>query len=164
MEQSTNPAPQQNVPKDTSSYLGKLEEFFLKLPPLPQNMREVLVKMTPWFSLIVGIFAIFGLFGGGLMILLSPLALLGGALGGVRGITGTIWFYINMIVNILGMVLELLAVKPLFDRSMKGWRLLLYATLISGLSTVFHLPFGIYSLVWTALELYLLYQIKSYYK
>lgn len=39
----------------------KCDEFTLKVPQLPQNVREILVKVAPYFSIISVVFSILGI-------------------------------------------------------------------------------------------------------
>jgi hypothetical protein len=54
-----------------------------------------------------------------------------------------------------------MAVKPLFARRGKGWRLMYYSQLLSLLSSLQYINVG--SLIMTLLGFYLLYQVKSSY-
>ena len=55
--------------------VGILEDFFKKAPPLPDNIREVIVKIAPWVALIFGVLGILAGLGA---IGISPVALFAG--------------------------------------------------------------------------------------
>lgn len=107
--------------------------FTVKAPfQLPELWKEVIVKYGPWVALI-----------------LVPLSLFAIGLSTIAGIFSlfTIHFFaaLSLLLSIIGMVLNLLAIKPLFDREKIGWDLTFYAWLISMLSSVF--AFNIFGLV-----------------
>jgi len=64
---------------------------------------------------------------------------------------------------VLNVVLRGLSVQPLFSKSIKGWNLFFYATLLYFVYTIF--SFDIVSgIINTLISLYLLFQVKEYYK
>lgn len=151
----------------TKSLVKPLEVQFAKFPVLPVGVREFIVNIAPWVALILGVLAVVGfaisILGLGAITALAPI----GTAGKV-GLTG-IWL-IPSIIGLVEGVLWLLAYKPLKNRALRGWNLLFWVTvlgLVSSLVTTFAV-FSTFSLVWVLIwlvvELYFLFQIKSYYK
>ena len=151
----------------TKTLVKPLEAQFAKFPVLPVGGREFIVNITPWVALILGVLSILGfalsILGLGALTALAPV----GAASKV-GLTG-IWL-IPSVIGLVEGVLWLLAYKPLKNRALRGWNLLFWITLlglVSSLVTTFAI-FSTFSLVWVLIwlvvELYFLFQIKSYYK
>jgi hypothetical protein len=152
----------------TKQLVKPLENLYAKAPALPVGAREFIVSIAPWVALILGILSVVGfalsLLGWGSLAAVAPLAA-----GMHVGFTGLL-----LVASVLGLVsgvLYLLAFKPLQKRALKGWNLLFWVLLINAVSAVvsgvavFLNPFSIvWALVWLAIELYFLLQVKSYYK
>lgn len=132
-----------------------LEEWFTKLPALPKGGKDFLVMIAPWGALIGGILAVLGgisVFG--LSAVLTPFMMMGGY-GGHSFLTG--------IILIVAGVLMLMAFPGLKAKKMKGWNLYFWSVLVWVVSSI--LDYSIVSaIIWGAVELYLLYQIKPSYK
>lgn len=148
--------------KNTLSDLEKtLEEYFgKKAPALPQNIKEIIVKIAPYLSIlsaIVSVPAIFLLFGlGSLVTVLAPL-------GGAYAITQVPTMWIGTLILIPAVILEVMAIPGLFERKLTAWRYLYWAQLISGVSNL--VQFNILgTIVGLAIGFYLLFQVKSFYK
>lgn len=152
---------------DNKSSLGGLEEtlelYFVKKAPfqLPPNVKEALVKFAPWITIIFMIIAIPPiLLVLGLGALVAPFSVFMGPAGAIRYGTN---YVISMIVLAVSIILELMAIPGLFARSIRGWRLVYWSTLISLISSL--LTFNVLNAILTAvISLYILFQIKSYYK
>ncbi len=143
-----------------NEWMKKLDNFFQdlflkKAPGLPDKAKEWIVKAVPWLALVFGIMAIPGLlaiFGFGAIT--TPFWVLRG--------TRSFGYLIGFAVSAIQVVLQLVAVTYLFKKVQKGWQLLYWATLLSVVSAILHVSgFG---LVGAGVSLYLLYQIKSFYK
>lgn len=137
-----------------------LDDNYSKVPALSSNLRENLVKIAPWLSLIGGILLVWAAYG--LYVLAtSPVVGYIAAMGGFS----YAWI-ISAVVLLVGGVLELLAFSPLKARKEKGWNLLFYASLLYVLSSVVRLSLGgiIFSVIGFLIAYYFLYQVKSYYK
>lgn len=143
-----------------SGGIESLEKFFeetnKKLPVLPEGAKKWIVKVMPWAILIVSILllpAVLALFGLGAIF--GSLTFMGGLHAGVI-------FYLSWALSLVTFVLNLMAVKGLFARKVTAWRLIYYSTLISAVSSIISLNiFG--AIVWGAIELYILFQIKPKY-
>jgi hypothetical protein len=136
----------------------KLAEFFTKkVPALPENIREGIVKYGPYLALIGIVFslsALLPLLGIGAVV--APLAVLTGVRGGIG-------YIFPLIFGLVIIVLEAMAIKGLFKRQMKAWKLMFYISLISAVSSLSTLDLpGL--IVGLGLSWYILFQIRSYYK
>lgn len=137
---------------------NKLEEFFTKkLPALPDNAKEIIVKYGPYVTLIIMILtipAILALIGFGAMF--TPFALMGGIGFGITSVLSLL-FLLAMVI------LEIVALPPLFKRQMKGWKILFYLSLVSLVSNLISFNLG-NLIIGTGISWYILFQIKKYYK
>lgn len=147
--------------KDYKSYLGDLEklgdEYLVKkAPALPDGVKEAIVKFGPWISLI-------------LMIISAPLIL--GFLGfgtlmmpfGYLGLQTGMGYTVSMVFTAVIIVMELIALPGLFKRAKSGWNMMYYASLVAAVQSL--VAFNWAGLViGTLLGLYVLFQVKSYYK
>ena len=123
-----------------------------KAPQLPEKWREVIVKITPWITLIIMLFALPALLVLlGLGTIIAPVAF-------VNGVHTGSMYSIGFILAIISLVLEAIAIPGLFKRSLStGWRFAYWAILVSALSNIISLQIG--SLIFTVLFLYVLFQI-----
>lgn len=146
------------------SVLGQVEDLFeeylyKKTPALPENIREVLVKVTPWVNVIGIVLALMALpviFAAlGLGAVLAPFAALGGA-GAVQ--LGTM-LLVSTLLMIPTLVLEIMAAKGLFALQARAWKLIFYVQLIMVVQAL--ITFNIMGIVWALVFIYLLFQIRS---
>jgi len=141
--------------------LNKTLEVYLvkKAPALPKNIKEILVKFSPWISIlmvVVGLPAVLALFGLGAMMYATPYT----AYGMYRAGGG---FSIAILFLMGTLVLQALAVPGLMKRKMSGWNFLYYSV---WLNAVYSLLNGqiLSLLVGSVISLYFLFQVKSMYK
>lgn len=151
---------------DLNASLGQLEktlDLYLgeKAPQLPKNVREIIVNLAPWLTLIGIVISLpLVLLALGLGALATPFMFLAGPAAGVSyGVNYTI----SMVVLGVALVLDAFAIPGLFSRSRKGWRLVYWAVLVSLVSNLFTLNI-VGGLVGALISLYFLFQIKEYYK
>lgn len=134
----------------------KLAELFGKLPPLPANIKEFIVKVAPWVDLVLLIIllpAILFIFGLGTLLL--PFGFLGGLGAGTLGI-------IAFGLSAVNIVLYAIAIPGLLKRQRRGWVLNYYAALIGAVQDLLSRDlFGL--IIGTGISLYILFQIRSYY-
>lgn len=147
---------------ETASYIKQLNdllELYLvkKAPALPKNIKEAIVKFGPWITLILIVLALpllLAVFGLGTILL--PFSFLGGVSAGYKATLGLLFSGITVL-------LEIVALPGLFKRAKAGWNLVYYAALIGAIEHV--LTFNIGGLIiGTLLSLYILFQVKEYYK
>ena len=130
-----------------------LEDVFKKAPALPANAKETLVKITPWIALIFGVLGILAGLG---EVGVSPIAVFG-------GVRSSAMILVSGILTIVSSVMMLMAYPKTKAHAMSGWTLLFWSTIVSLVASLI-LGSIISAIVWGAIELYLLFQIKSYYK
>ncbi len=140
------------------------EDIFLKKITfaLPASVREVIVKIAPWLALIAIIFslpAILGLLGLGSLFGSMYLYPYGYSLG--------FQYYLGIIVLIIQVIFMIKAFPGLQKRQMSGWKYAYYSNLLSaayGIITSYTFGSVIGALIGLAIGLYILFQVKSYYK
>lgn len=150
----TSPKP---LSQNISQLESQLEDIFVKkVPALPENIKEIIVKISPYLAVvgvILGLPAVLTILGLGAIA--APFAVL----GGYSSFTGLI----SVIFAGIIIVLEILAIPGLFSRSIKAWRFLYYSVLVSAVSNLISLNLG-GLIIGTAISFYFLFQVKSYYK
>lgn len=143
--------------KSGQDLINMMQEWFDKLPALPKNVNEVIVKITPWIAIIFGVLGILSsiaLFG--VTTISAPFLAMGGQASTVGG------GMITAILALISSVLMVAAFPGLRKNKMGGWTLLFYAEVVSVVSSVVMLSVG--GLVGNLIGFYLLFQIKSFYK
>ena len=122
------PDTKQTTLTDTLKTLeSEIEKLALhkSLPALPDNIKELIVKLSPWFATISMIMLLpLVLVALGISAVALPFSYLGGLHTGFSSTLGLV-FAFGMIV------LELMALPGLFKRQEKAWRLMFYSTLLS---------------------------------
>ncbi len=143
--------------KKSTNVVAMMEEWFSKLPSLPKNWQEVIVKVTPWIALIFGVLGVLvSLVGVGLLTALAPFVLLGGGIGRASG------GIIGAVLALVSSVLLLAAFPGTKKGQMGGWKMLFYSEVVSLVSALVAIsPSGVLG---SAIGFYILFQIKSYYK
>lgn len=130
-----------------------MEEWFGKLPPLPANAREIIVKITPIIALVFGVLGILAGLGA---VGVSPVVLFG-------GIRSSLMVLVSGVLTIASSGILLAAYPKLKAHKKQGWTLLFWSTVVSLVSSL--VAGGLVSaVIWGIVEFYLLFQIKSYYK
>lgn len=144
---------------ETLAQLEKTLELYFgkKAPPMPQNIKEVLVNIGPWILLVLLILSLPGMFAlFGIGAVLGPLGLFYGSGYGYMAL-------VSALLLIVIIVLEVKALPGLFKREKKSWQLVYYAALIGLVQNL--LLFNLLGfIVGGALSMYILFQIKSFYK
>jgi hypothetical protein len=171
MDQTNNSEPQAPKHVEPKSQLQGLEGFFdtylrEKAPfQLPAWVREWIVKYSPWIILIVTIL-------GALVIIPLLLVLLGlktavfpaqiaGEIRNANAMRSTDYIYFAF--GLGSLILEAMAIPKLFKRQLAGWKLLFYAALVSAAGSI--LSFDVIGLILgLVISMYILFQIRSYYR
>jgi hypothetical protein len=155
-----------NTPTSSSSdfktLFSQLESFLddylvKKAPALPTNIKDMLVKYAPYISILVVVLSlppVLALLGIGAI--LSPLAYMGGVYVGSS-------FSFSLLFLIASLIVEAVAIPGLFARKQSAWRLMYYGVLINAVYELLKLNLGSL-IVGSAISLYFLFQVKSYYK
>lgn len=156
-----------------------LEAQYKKVPHLPVGVRKWLAENAWWLVLIgviVGIFAILsilsllglamlGLSIGGALLGAGIGAAVGATLGGILLVTALI----SLALYIAETVLMGMAIMPLKDMKKRGWDLLFVVAVLNAVSIVvvgvltFDLLGLVWSLLWIALSVYFLYEVRDYF-
>ncbi|MBL8030637.1 MAG: hypothetical protein JNN11_05315 [Candidatus Doudnabacteria bacterium] len=154
--QTTHEHSHHQILKDLEAWFHKL---YLKVPfHLPTSVKEFIVRFGPWITLV-------------LILLALPALLAVFAIGGVAlpfaAMSGQVhWggmFIVNMALSIATLVLEAIALPYLFKKQIKGWNFMFYAVLVSAIGSILSMNLG-GLVIGTAISLYILFEIKSYYK
>jgi len=150
------------VSSDWKSLLAQLEsqlQLYLgeKAPSIPKEWKELMVKIAPWLTLIMAVLAlpaIVTILGLGSFVL--PLSYVGGMRAGMG-------FTVSWVFSLVILALDIIAIPGLFKRSRQAWYLLYYAALLGAFQSL--ISFNLSGLIiGTLLSLYLLFQVKEYYK
>jgi len=144
----------------TKALAKPLADLYAKAPALPDNIREVLVKIAPWLSLIFGVLTVLtGIAALGLFTAFSPFA---AAYGGLGYSAFTMVYAVIVIVEGVVMVI---AFSPLKARKVRGWNLLFWTEILAIISSVVTLNVGsvVGALIGAAIAFYILFQMRSYY-
>lgn len=143
---------------DLDQWVTMSEEWFKKFPPLPENVKDILVKIAPWLALVFGVLGVLtSLAATGLMAALSPVMVLG---GGVGAATGGV---VGAILALVSSVLMVMAFTGLKNRKIAGWKYSFYSQLVSVVASVVALNL-VGAVIGGVIGFYLLFQVKSYYK
>lgn len=144
--------------KSANQIESALEDIFKKVPALPPNAIDTVVRIIPWLALIFGILGILGAFfrGFGILSVLAPSAVLAGTYPyGRLGI-------ITIIGGLVASIMMLIAFPGLKAGKMGGWTLLFWSEVVNAVTSI--IGFSIGSVIGTAIAFYLLFQIKTKYK
>lgn len=143
---------------------GTLEEYLVKKAPfqIPKNIKEILVKFAPYLAIlgvVMGVPGVLALLGAGTI--LAPLGFVGGMMAG-KPFLG-MGFIINVLFLGVMVVLEALAIPGLFSRSKKAWTLLYWSALLGIVQNI--ITFNVGGIIIGGLiSMYILFQVKEYYK
>ena len=152
----------QNKTTPQSFDFNKLESTFdlyfgKKAPSIPTGIKQFIVSVAPWVTLLgiaMGAIALLAILGITSMVL--PVAFVGGLSVGFNYLAANVFSVITLIIQIM-------AVQGLFKRQKKAWNLIYYLVLINAVYLL--VTFNIGGLiVSTLIGLYILFQIKEYYK
>lgn len=137
-----------------------LDEYLVRKAPftLPMNVKEIIVKISPYLAIVCAIFAVPAVFALlGFSAIVAPIAFLGGF--GNWGL----FSFVSLITTIITLVLEVSAVSGLFKRTHKAWRLIFYATLVGLIGSIFSWA-ALQGILGTIIGWYFLFQVKELYK
>jgi hypothetical protein len=158
----TNTSQTTNPSSDLRTMFNQLETLFeeylgKKAPALPTNAKEMIVKYSPYISLVIIFFSLPAiLFALGLGALLTPFAFMGGVRYGFS-------FSFSTLFLLATLILQIAAIPGLFARQLAGWKKIYFATLLSAVYSLLNFQLG-NMIIGTVISLYFLFQVKSYYK
>jgi hypothetical protein len=137
---------------------SQLEAYFIDKAPfqIPVSTKEAIVKYVPWINLVFMILLLPVVLAVlGLGALFTPLSFFGGLGGGFS-------YILTFIFTIAILVLRALALPGLFNRKRSGWVFSYYGDLINIVLNI--LSFSIIGLLFDVVFLFVLFQVRSYYK
>jgi hypothetical protein len=140
------------APKDL---IGFLDYYLVQKAPfqLPDRARDAIVRYGPWIAivlLVISLPLLLAAFGLGVALLpFAPYAAPG--------------FGFTAVVVMIELALDILALPGLFTRKMSGWRLILYARLLSIAHSLL-LGAVVGAIVGGIISLYILFQIRPLYR
>lgn len=161
------------------SLLGKIENglapIYKGLPDLPKNGREWLVKAAPVLAVIVGVVQL--LMAWSLWHVAhvnNSIVNLANQTYGTNLVasTGTgLFYWLSFGVLIIEALILLAAYSGLRNKQKKGWNMIFLATLVNalyGVLVVFDNTYGgvgrfVFTIIGTAIALYFVFEIRSYY-
>lgn len=147
-----------SVDKTQAQWEKTLDQYFVgKAPALPKGIKDALVKYGPYLVILSVIFGIQALIG--LLNLNSMTSSLYRALGYSMGLS----YYLGIAFSAAMLVLQGLSIKGLLARKKQGWNMLFYSTLVGGLQSLVNMNL-VGLVLGMGLGLYVLFQIRSYYK
>ncbi|HSE29751.1 MAG TPA: hypothetical protein VLA77_04170 [Candidatus Saccharimonadales bacterium] len=155
----------------------KLNDLFTKTvtAKLPDSGKSILVKAMPWLALVGGVLSLLGAWG------LFQLATFANQWTNVANELSTSYGYgvttqnvswliwVSLVVIVVEAVMLLAAFSPLKNHKKLGWDLVYWTSLINVVYAVLYIfvDFNFFSLLFSllasAIGLYLLFQIRSYY-
>jgi hypothetical protein len=166
--------------------------FLKKLPPLPEQIRDLLVKLAPFWAILLIVFAVISIVFGSLSVLLSLLgavlsiATLSGS-SVISSVLGIVQAVVGMALGAVILIYLAKSLKGLFDHKNVGWQALFRAEMIwlayavvtgvigalisvmslSGMGAIVGIGSAIIAipiqLIFFGLAFYLLFQIKAKY-
>lgn len=147
------PSHHAGTPSPTDLF-GKIEDLLNKLPKFPGDHSKF-VSWVPWINLIFVIFflpIVLGIFG-------LQLALLPFAEAVVPGFTLRTIFYDALLL--VTFVIDIAALPGLFAKSLRGWKLVFFGTLLGVVFNIINGSIG--AIIFSVIYLRFLVQVKSYY-
>jgi hypothetical protein len=144
------------------NFLVQIEEkldlyFGKKAPAMPENVKEFIVKYSPYLIVAVLVFSLPAiLLAFGLTSVAMPFAYMDGVRSGFS-------FSITALISLAALVFQMIAIPGLFKRTKQSWKYMFYASLISLLSSVLSLDIGAI-VIGGAISFWILFQIKALYK
>lgn len=141
----------------TNTIISTVEGWYAKLPSLPKDARELLVKITPWVALIFGVLGtIAGVAGLGILTALGPFMAVAGAFNAAGS------GLLSAVILLASSVLLLAAFPGLRKGKVGGWNLLFWSEAVSVVGGA--VAVSLSGILFSLIGLYLVFQIKSYYK
>jgi len=156
----------------------KLNELFVKKAPvqLPENGKKTLVQYMPWITLIGGVFSALAALGLYQLVMAASawtsyaneISIAYGS-GPITNSLYTPGLWGGLLILLLEAIFFFVAFGPLKAHQKKGWNLLFWVAIVNAVYSIVHLLIDmnivslIFSLIGSALGLYILFQIRSYY-
>jgi hypothetical protein len=154
MDKINNPKTSTDLKGMLASLTNFFEDLFLKkAPAMPNNIKEIIVKYGPYITIVIL-----------LLSLPAVLLLLGiGAALTPFGYAARSGITLASIFLVITLVMEGLSIPGLIARKVAGWNWAYWAVLVNIIYNVF--SFRIFeALISGVIGLWVLFQIRSYYK
>jgi len=124
---------------------------------LPKEVKEFIVKVSPYLIIIFVVLALPVIFAAlGITALLAPLAILGGPI--TQGIG------LSVIFTAIALIMEVMAVPGLFNRTKASWNLVFYASIVSLIGGILSIYGMLGAIIGAIIGWYILFQVKDMYK
>ncbi len=169
-EENKGTEPKAQATSDLKGILSQLEalldEYMVQKAPfaLPQEVKEFLVKVSPYLVIVFAVMALPLIFAAlGLTAILSPFAMMGGY-GYMHGFGWGFGATIGLVISVITLVIEIVAVPGLFKRTKGAWTLLFYASIISLIGSIISLSGIVSGLIGAIIGWYILFQVKELYR
>ncbi len=134
------------------------EQARLQLPAAPEGLLNGYVRWAPWVAIVFGVFGLLLLVVlGGILTVLSPLLLLGGA----EGIQGGASAFFALAIGIVLAALELVGGYMMLNRRLTGWWILAVGIILNVLRSL--LTFSILGLILSLAVAYVHLHVKPRY-
>ncbi len=150
----------------SSDLISMLEPYFTKQAPfqIPKKWRENLVNWIPWINLVIGILLLPA------VLVVIGLGTIVGVVAPAVGVSTGLFYWFGIILAAATIALLFVTFPGLRARKLAAWKLVFWADIIyffygivSAVSTG-DLMGIVTQFIGTAVGLYVLFQIKSYYK
>lgn len=131
--------------------------FFKSLPTLSKNIKHIIVLLLPYLaiiSVVLFLSTILAIFRFGAISLPTT---------DIKVIKYFTNFFLSTILIITNTIVTALAIPGLFVRTYRGWQFMFVSTLLGAISNLISLNLGSL-IIGATVGLYLLFQVKSYYK
>jgi hypothetical protein len=121
--------------------------FLKKLPPLPEQIRDLLVKLAPFWAILLIVFAVLQIVLGSLLVLLGLLgtilsiATLSGS-SVISSVLGIVQSVVGLALGAVILIYLAKSVKGLFDHKNVGWQSLFRAEMVGVAYAVFSVVIG----------------------
>jgi len=139
----------QTLEKTLEKYFGK------QAPALPKGAKKFIVDFGPWFLAVIAVVTLPGM--------ISSLGIASYFHSYYRAWHYSSWGLASTLISLVAYGFSLAALPGLFKKTIKGWRLLFYASLINVLGEVISTDLVSFVLA-AVVSWYLLFQIKGSYK
>ncbi|HVC32183.1 MAG TPA: hypothetical protein VNL16_01600 [Chloroflexota bacterium] len=149
---------EERLPRPPSQWDDYVERARQQLPAGPPSLLNGYVRFAPWVALVFGVFGVLALLAlGGILAVLSPVLLLGGASGVGAGADA----FLAIAVGLVLAVLELAGGYLMLKRSATGWWLIGLGIAVSAISDLLHV--AIFGLIIVLLIAWIHIQVRPQY-
>jgi hypothetical protein len=138
-------------------FVDRIESFYRNFPHLPTHITENLVKIAPWFALLM---AILSLLAGPLLGLISILTIF------FANPLDSVLILFAGAISIVNMILLFLSFGPLRRLELAGWMYLFWVSVLGVIEVIFQLLVGrgsVISILFALVVIYCLFEMKSFY-